>query len=103
MSILVLELAGLGFVRETLIFKSWNISYLIGYKYRPLQGEMSNVLLFLKQWREALGTKSPNFPIFSTEIPYSVYVVSLNILLLSASNFILWHPRLSSFQQHRSY
>ena len=33
---LVLDLADLGFVRETLIFKTWNISDLIGYKYIPL-------------------------------------------------------------------
>ena len=46
MSVLVLELADLGFVTETLIFKTWNILDLIGYKYIYIQGELSNVLLF---------------------------------------------------------
>ena len=45
-SVLVPELANPGFVRGTLILKTWNISYLIGYKGIPLQGELSNVLLF---------------------------------------------------------
>ena len=45
-SVLVPELADLGFATETLIFKTWNISYLIGYKYISLQMELSKVLLF---------------------------------------------------------
>ena len=45
-SVLVPELADLGFVRETLFFKTWNILDLIRYKYRSLQFDLSNVLLF---------------------------------------------------------
>ena len=45
-SILVLELADLGVVRETLILKTWNILDLIVYKYISFQGDLSNVLLF---------------------------------------------------------
>ena len=44
--VLVLDLADLGFVRETLIFKTWNLLDMIGYKYGPLKGELSNVLIF---------------------------------------------------------
>ena len=45
-SVLVPELVYLGFVKETLILKTWNLSYLIGPKDRSLQFELSNVLLF---------------------------------------------------------
>ena len=38
--------ADLGFVRETLIFQTWNLKIPIGHKYVPLQGEISNVPLF---------------------------------------------------------
>ena len=44
MSVLVPEFADLGFVTETLIFKTWNISDLIGQTDRSLQMELSNVL-----------------------------------------------------------
>ena len=71
------ELADLGFVRETLIFKTWNLSDIIRYKYISLQFELSNVLLFWKQWREAPGTGSPIFPISSAEMTDIDYVVSL--------------------------
>ena len=81
-SVLVPELADLGFVRETLIFKSWKISDMIGQKYAPLQGELSNVLLFLKRWREALGTGSPSFPNSSSKIPNIISKLSLKVLLL---------------------
>ena len=50
----------LGFVRETLIFKTWNISDLIGHKYISLQDDLSNVLIFLKQWTEVPGTGIPS-------------------------------------------
>ena len=43
---MVPELVDLGFVRETLIFKNWNILDLIGYNDISLQMELSNVLLF---------------------------------------------------------
>ena len=45
-SVLVPDLADLGFVREILIFKTWNLSDLIGYKDAPPQRELANVLLF---------------------------------------------------------
>ena len=73
---MVPELTDLGFVRETLILKTWNLSDLIGYKYRPLQGDLSNVLLFQKQWREAPRTRSPSFPICYAEMPDTVSAVS---------------------------
>ena len=82
MYVLILGLANLGSDRETLIFKTWNISYLIIYKYDPSQGDLSNVLLFLKQWREAPGTGSPSLPISFIEIPDIGSAVSLKVLLL---------------------
>ena len=45
---MVLDLDDLGFVRETLIFKTWNISYMIAYKYVPPKGKLSNILIFPK-------------------------------------------------------
>ena len=78
MSVLVSEFADLGFVVETLIFKTWNLSDLIGWTDRYLQMELSNVLLFWKQWREAPGTGSPNFLISSAEMSVTVFVISLN-------------------------
>ena len=45
-SVLLPELDDLGFVRETLIFKTWNLSDIIGQKYRSLQMDLSNVLFF---------------------------------------------------------
>ena len=82
MSVLVSELADLGFVRETILFKTWNISNLIGYKDISLQVKLSNVLPFLKQWREAPETGSPSFPISPTEMYVTVYAVSPKLLLL---------------------
>ena len=38
---LLSELADLGFVKETLIFQTWNFKLLIGQKYMPLQGNFS--------------------------------------------------------------
>ena len=46
MSVLVLELADLGFVREILILKNWNILDMIGYKDRSLEGKLSNKFFF---------------------------------------------------------
>ena len=82
MSVLVPELVELGFVRENLISKTWNLSDLIGYKDRSLQGELSNELLFSKSWREAPRTGSPSLPISSAEMPDTVSAVSLKVLLL---------------------
>ena len=82
MSILLPELADLGFVRETLIFKTWNLSDMIQYKDRSLEGKLSNVFLFLKQWREAPKTGSLGLPISSLEIRHIVSTVSLKFLLL---------------------
>ena len=82
MSVLIPVLAVLGFVTEILIFKTWNISDLIGYTDRSLQMELSNVLLFLKQWREAPRTGRPNFPISSAEMPVIVSVISLKQMIL---------------------
>ena len=82
MSVLVPNLANKGFVRETIIFKTWNVSELIIYKYAPPQGELSNILIFLKQWREAPETGSPSFPISSTEIHDIVSMVYTKVLLL---------------------
>ena len=48
--------------------KNFFFKLLIGQKYWPLQGELSNVLLFLKQWWEAPRTVSPSFPISSVEM-----------------------------------
>ena len=101
MSVLVPDLTDLGFVRETLIFKTWNLSDIIGYKYGSLQYYLSNVLLFWKQWREAPGTGSPSFPISSTEIPYIISAVSLKVMLLYIWYFVLSYPLMSSFQNHR--
>ena len=47
-----LSLLDLGFDRETLIFQLRYLSYLIGYKYVPLQGELGNILIFPKLWIE---------------------------------------------------
>ena len=44
--------------------------------------ELSNVLLFLKQWRKALGIGSPSFPISSTEIPVTDSIISPKLQLL---------------------
>ena len=82
MSVLVLELVDVEFVRETLIFKKRNLSDLIGYKDRSLQGELLNVLLFWKQWREAPGTESPSLPISRAEMPDIVSAISPKLLLL---------------------
>ena len=82
MSILVPKLADLGFVKETLIFKNWSLKILIGYKYRPLQGELSNVLIFCKQWREAPRTGSPSLPISSAEMPDTSSTESMKLVLL---------------------
>ena len=57
--VLVPELADLGFVRETLILKTWNLLDLIGYKDRSLQGELSNVLLFLKTVEGSSWNRKP--------------------------------------------
>ena len=59
--------AGQGF-KKKLIFQTWNFKLLIGQKDVPLQGELSNVLIFLKQRQEALGTGIPTFPISSTKM-----------------------------------
>ena len=91
----------LGFVRENLIFKTWNFKLPIGYKYGPIQGELSNVLLFWKQWREALGTGSPSFPISSAKMTDIDSVVSSKFRILKVWNFLLWYPDKSSFQPHR--
>ena len=48
MFVLVPDLVDLGFVRETIIFKTWNLSYIIGYKDVALEGEMSSILIFPK-------------------------------------------------------
>ena len=45
-SVPVLDLDDLGFFKETLIFKTWNFKLLIRKKEMPLQGELSNVLIF---------------------------------------------------------
>ena len=82
MSVLLPELADLGFVRETLILKTWNLLDLIGYKYRSLKMYLYNVLIFLKQWREAPGTGSPSFPISSAEMSVTVSVISPQLLPL---------------------
>ena len=76
------ELADLGLVRETLIFKTWNLLDLIGQKYISLQGELSNVLRFFKQCREAPRIGSPSFPISFTKMPNTVFVISPKLLLL---------------------
>ena len=55
---------------------------MIGYKYISLQMQLSNVLLFQKQWREAPETGSPSFPISSTEMPVTVSAISSKLLLL---------------------
>ena len=101
-SILVPKLADLGFVRETLILKNWNISNLIGYKDISLQFELSSVLLFWKKWREAPGTWSPSLPIYSAAMLDTIYDVSLKVLLLCVWTFTLRYPHLSYFQ-HRSF
>ena len=44
--------------------------------------DLSIVLIFLKQWREAPGIGSPSFPISSTEIPDIVSAVSPKLLLV---------------------
>ena len=44
--------------------------------------ELSNVLIFLKQLREAPGRASPSFPISSIEMPDSVSTISPKLLLL---------------------
>ena len=44
--------------------------------------ELSNVLLFLKQWREAPGTGSPTFPISFAEIFVTVSVISPIFIIL---------------------
>ena len=44
--------------------------------------ELSNVLLFWKQWSETPGTGSPNFLISSAEIPVTVSVISTKLLIL---------------------
>ena len=46
----MLLLVDLGFDRETLIFQLSYLSYLIGYKYAPAQGELSNILILPKLW-----------------------------------------------------
>ena len=101
MYILVSELADLGFVRETLIFKTWNLSHLIRYKYISLQAELSNVLLFWKLWREAPKIGSPSFPIYSIEIADIDSVVYLKFSILKVWNFSLWYIDKSYFQPQR--
>ena len=101
MFVLVPELANLGFVKETLIFKTWNILDLIVWTDRSLQVELSNVLLFWKQWREAPRTRSPSFPISSAEMSVIVSMISLNLILLYVWNVLLRYPHLSYYQHHR--
>ena len=86
---LVPKLADLGFVRETLIFQTWNFKLLIGQKDAPLQGKLSNVLLFWKQWWEAPGTGSPSFSISFAEISDIDSVVSLKFWILTFWNLFL--------------
>ena len=45
-----LLLVDLGLDRETLIFQIRYLSYLIGYKYVPPQGELSSILIFPQLW-----------------------------------------------------
>ena len=51
--------------------------------------ELSNVLLFWKQWRETPGTWSPNFLISSAEMPVTVSMISPK-LLNSVSEISHW-------------
>ena len=44
--VLVPEPANLRFAIENLIFKTWNIPDMIGYKYISLQMDLSNLLIF---------------------------------------------------------
>ena len=44
--------------------------------------DLSNVLLFLKQWREAPETGSPSFPISSVEMLVSVSMISPKLPLI---------------------
>ena len=45
-----LLLVDLGFDRETSIFQLWNLENFIGERDVPLQGELSDGLLFPDQW-----------------------------------------------------
>ena len=63
--------------------------------------ELSNVLLFWKQWREAPGTRSPNFSISSAEMPITVFVISMKLWLLCVWKFSLRYPCISLIQHHR--
>ena len=60
--------------------------------------ELSNVLLFWKQWREAPETGIPSFPISSTEMSDNFSTVSSKLIFLYVWNFILWYPHMSLFQ-----
>ena len=64
MSVLLLELADLGFVRETLIFKTLNISYLIGYKDISLQNGAVQCTPFLKTVEGSSRNRKPYFSNF---------------------------------------
>ena len=67
----------------------------------PNKGDLSNVLLFWKQWREPPRTGSPSFPNSSAEMLDTVSRLSLKLLLFYVWNFILRYPSLSLFPNHR--
>ena len=85
----------------TILPLGYEILDMIRYKDRHIQGELSNVLLFWEQRREAPGTGSPSFPISSTKMPVIVSEVSPKLMLLYVWNFALSWPHLFSFQHHR--